>query len=174
MKLRALLCIGSLLVLGAAIACDNADAPRTAPPDPGTRSALPEAEARDLRARADAAFAELEGGHTRFESRIGPQPWPDDLPTNWPIPAQARLVASTAQQSGGRLLLVDLPGSSDRARELYRDALERGGYDVSNHETKKLKQALLAKHGRDQAVLTFIGRAEATRVEILLLPPAAG
>lgn len=133
---------------------------------------MPETGARDVRARADAAFAELEGGRTRFESRIGPQPWPDDLPANWPIPDQGRLLANTAQQGGGRLLLVDLPDAPERALDFYRTALERGGYEVSSREAKKPGHALHARHGRDEAVLTFIPRADATRVEILFLPHA--
>ena len=128
-----------------------------------------------VRTRADAAFAEMaEGGRTRFESRIGLQPWPEDLPTNWPTPSQASVVAVAKRQPGDLLLLVDLPGSPDQALESYRADLRAGGFHVVRSASQPSPHALHAKRGDDEAVLTFFGRKQATRLEILFVGHASG
>jgi hypothetical protein len=179
MKFHALLLLGSVLLLSAGIACDDpesrdsnstsdsaSDSARVA--NQASRKEPATTDLSGVRARADAAFAELKGGRTRFESRIGPQPWPDDLPKNWPIPDPSKVLANTSQKEGGRLLLVDLPGSLDHVVEYYAEALERGGYRVARFENERSLPILSASQGRDEATLTFIARGDTIRVEILL------
>jgi hypothetical protein len=135
-----------------------------------------EADKRDaLLARADAAFEALgSGGRTRSESRIGPQPWPDDLPARWPRLDHAQVLSDTRRQEGDRLLLVDLPGTPDHALDRYREALEDVGFDVVRPNTQRPLHALHARRGADEVVLTFFGREHATRIEILFLDAASG
>lgn len=128
-----------------------------------------------VRTRADAAFAEMAGGgRTRFESRIGLQPWPEELPTNWPTPSQASVVAVAKQEQGDLLVLVDLPGSLDQALESYRGELRARGYHVVRSASHPSPHALHAKRGEDEAVLTFFGRKRATRLEILFVGHTSG
>jgi hypothetical protein len=178
MKLRAIFIVGCITVLVSAIGCTDSDSHDSASVHrEAVADGSPERDARDLgdvRARADAAFAELAAPGARFESRIGPQPWPDDLPANWPIPEQGKVLASTAQKEGGRLLLVDLPGTPESAADFYRRELERNGFDLSRSPSNDSRHALVARCGRDEAVLTFLGRTNTTRVEILFLPVVPG
>jgi hypothetical protein len=135
---------------------------------------------RDLLTRADVAFREMkEGGRTRFESRVGLQPWPEDLPESWPTPRDARVVASSIQRhsiqrQGNRLLLVDLPDRPGEALESYRDELEAGGYRILQPRSGRSNHALHAKRGDDEAILTFSGRKHATRLEILFVARGSG
>ena len=139
----------------------------------------------DLLTRADAAFREMkEGGRTRFESRVGLQPWPEDLPESWPTPRDARVVASSIQRhsiqrhsiqrQGNRLLLVDLPDRPGEALESYRDELEAAGYRILQPRSGRSSHALHAKRGDDEAILTFFGRKHATRLEILFVARGSG
>ena len=133
------------------------------------------AEWPGVRTRAEAAFAEMKGGgRTHFESRIGLQPWPEDLPTNWPTPIQARVVADATQQHADRLLLVDLPGSPDEALESYRQALRVRGYHVVRVASRQSAHELHAKRGDSEVILSFFGRKHATRLEILFVGGASG
>ncbi len=151
--------------------------------EPGAREAdsgetlpfeLTEDRAASIRETADAAFAELESAPTRSETRVGPQPWPKDLPGRWPFPTEATVVADTRHGAGDRLLLVNLPGSPDRAMAAYQSALRERGYDVDRGQLRPPLRALQAQSPEHQAVLTFIAREKATRVEILFLAKAAG
>jgi hypothetical protein len=130
-----------------------------------SRSAL-----ADVLTRADAAFAELGVPRpVRFDSRIGPQPWPTDLPNRWPTPSQARVVAVAMQREGNRLLLIDLPGSARESLAHYRNALRAEGYRVARRESRRSTHALRVKSGEDEVVLTFFGRKHGTRLEILFV-----
>lgn len=182
MKLRSLLFVGFAACVASLASCDGSEnANRDAsiqvaidPPDeePNRHPKRSRAPLTKILARADAAFAEMEmkGQQAeRFESHIGPQPWPDDLPSDWPTPTQARVVAVTIQDQGNRLLLVDLPESAHESLIFYRDALRAGGYQVATAKTQKSAYALHAINGDDEAVLTFFDRKHATRLEILLI-----
>lgn len=123
-----------------------------------------------VRARADAAFAARKTPPTRRTSRIGVQPWPSDLPAQWPKPARATVLAD-ARRPGERLLLVDLPTSADDAARTFDEALRAGGYAVEHADTRRIRHALHAT-GRDhEVVLTFTARERTTRIEILFLDP---
>jgi len=148
------------------------------------------AQGADVRSRADAAFAELmeadpiqaepgsdgssAGARDRFETRVGPQAWPSDLPSRWPIPDSGRLIADTRRTQGGRLLLVDLPGAPDRALDAYLEALREAGFEVDRGDLRSAPSALFARRGEDQAVLTFVARETDTRLEILFVSAASG
>lgn len=148
----------------------------------GFRAAAAPDDVADVRSRADEAFAELErleagadaGTTERFDSRVGPQAWPSDLPSHWPIPDSGQLLADTRHERGERLLLVDLPGSPDRALDAYRDALRGAGFEVENGQVQSARRALFARRGEEQAVLTFAAGETATRLEILFVRPASG
>jgi hypothetical protein len=176
MKLQSLLISGCALCLIGLAACDGRDSVDVEPgrDGPFEPSGDPSSRTGDVRTRADAAFAELAQGRTRFESRIGPQPWPEDLPSDWPRPTKARVVADTKQQHADRLLLVDLPGRPDEALDSYRNVLRGHGYEVVRQRTPRTTHALHVKRGGDKAVLTFFGRRHATRLEILFIGGAAG
>jgi hypothetical protein len=168
------------LLLALGLACDATPPPPAessgAQPGPDDERPAPGDRAGDVRARADAAFAELadDAGRReaeRFETRVGPQPWPDDLPAGWPRPDGARVVAET-RRGGDRLLLVDLPGSVERASADHRDALRRAGYTVDAAGRGAAAAALRARRGEDEARLDFFDRTERTgktRLEILFI-----
>lgn len=105
----------------------------------------------------------------RRDARIGPQPWPTDLPVGWPRPDDARVLADSRRNEGDRLILADLPGPPERALARYRDALHALGYAVERTRTRRFPHALHARGEHAEAVLTFFERDARTRVEILLL-----
>ena len=111
---------------------------------------------------------------SRSQSRIGPQPWPSDLPTGWPQPDDAVVLADTRRGGDARLLLIDLPDTLEDALDRYRRALNQNGFETQEPQGPRTLSALHARRGAWEAVLTFIGRERATRVEILLLDRAAG
>lgn len=126
-----------------------------------------------VRSRADAAFAAMaDDGRSRSTSRIGPQPWPTDLPAAFPRPAIARVLADT-RRDGDRLLLVDVPTPVDDAARDFDQALRAQGYSVAHTQTRKVPHALHASGVDGDAVLTFLSRDDATRVEILFLARSA-
>ena len=179
-KLRSLLIAGCAACLAASTSCDGSDsrdadtsnrfevAPSDAPQleradHSGTRTS-------DIRKRADAAYQEIEeSGRSRFETRVGPQPWPEDLRRKWPPPSGARVVADSIQRQGNRLLLVDLPRSIDEAMDSYQYELEANGYHVRRRESDPQRHVLDAKRGDDEAILGFFGREHGTRLEILFV-----
>ena len=110
----------------------------------------------------------------RYQSRIGPQPWPGNLPDRWPTPEAAMVLADTRRGGGGRLLLVDLPVDPERALALYRDALHRGGFETQRPRDPRLRHALHVHRDDEQAVLTFLPRADATRLEIFFVGSTPG
>lgn len=138
---------------------------------PNMSSGEPMSSVRD---KADAAFAALEGPAIRHETRIGPQPWPEDLPSRWPMLAQATVVADTLRGEGDRLLLVNLPGSPDEAIASYQAALVERGYRVDRPRLRRDRRALHAQSAEHEAVLTFVSRDRITRVEILFLAHGTG
>jgi hypothetical protein len=168
------------LLLALGLACDATPSPPAessgSQPGPGDERPATGGRPGDVRARADAAFAELtdDAGRRdaeRFETRVGLQPWPDDLPAGWPRPDGARVVAD-ARRGGDRLLLVDLPGSVEQASADYRDALRRAGYAVDAASRDAAAAALRARRGGDEARLDFFDRSERTgktRLEILFV-----
>ena len=189
MKFRSLLfaaCVaGCAACLAALTACEggesvDADASIRLSVEPGSGHPLERGDPTgsgmsDLLTRADTAFAEMKGGdRTRFESRVGLQPWPKDLPESWPIPRDARVVAASIQRQGNRLLLVDLPARPGEALESYRDELEASGYRIFQPQSGPSNHALRAKRGDDEAILTFFGREHATRLEILFVARGSG
>ncbi len=133
-----------------------------------------------IRARADRAFDEMDGSSrgqsgqrtTRSTNRIGPQPWPADLPTMWPRLESARVLADT-RRDGDRLLLVDLPGSPAEAAAEYGKALRSRGYSIDQTESARVGRAIHAESPDHEAVLTFFPRDEITRLEILFLGKSA-
>ena len=180
MKLCSLLFMGFALCLAGSSACDGTrsvevDTGEDAPREGSTRASLRDDLGRDLPPKADASTRESAGQPSRFETRIGPQPWPEDLPSRWPRPTEARVVADTRQQRGDRLLLVDLPDFPGEALDSYRDALRGRGYDVVDApQTPRASHVLHAIREGDEAVLTFLGRKQGTRLEILFIGQASG
>jgi hypothetical protein len=186
MKLRSLLFVGFAVCSTALLpSCDGTESVETAASTKASSAARgtgtperPKHSVKGLaavRARADDAFAEMKGARrSRFESRIGLQPWPEDLPRNWPTPSRARVVGLAMQPQGNRLLLVDLPGSPRAALESYRDLLRAGGYRVVRPTTRKSTLALHARLDEDEAVLRFFERNQATRLEILFVSHGSG
>jgi hypothetical protein len=130
--------------------------------------------ARAIQDSADAAFASLESEPTRSETRVGPQPWPEDLRDAWPTLRQATVVADTKGGTGDRLLLINLPGDADQAMAFVETALRGHGYDVERPKLQRGRRALHAQSPDHEAVLTFFPRQDATRMEILILHHAAG
>ena len=124
-----------------------------------------------IRARADNAFAALDRAdsngkrRSRSESRIGPQPWPTDLPNAWPRFANAKVLADT-QRNGDRLLLVNVPSGTEQAAQEFQEALRGQGYQVDLLATRA-GHALHAEAADHEVVLTFYPREEVTRLEIL-------
>jgi hypothetical protein len=177
---------GSLLaILGllTAVACSDSEEPRSGlvarPAEIDRIDDSENAEQRigsetSARSRADAAFAALEQEPVRGESRVGPQPWPADLPRAWPRPRQATVVADTRRSTGDRLLLVNLPGPADEALDEFRRALIENGYEVDPPRIDSTRPTLRVKSGDDRAVLTFYAREKVTRIEILFPARAAG
>ncbi len=174
MKLESLFITWYCLCLVGLTACDGSESVEARSDATLEPSGAPSIRREDIRKRADTAFAELAKGRSRFETRIGPQPWPRDLPSNWPKPTGARVVADTAQQAGDRLLLLDLPGTPDETLDSYRNVLRGLGYDVAQPTTRQSTRALHAKRDGDEAVLTFFGRKHDTRLEILFIGGARG
>ncbi len=133
----------------------------------------PQAKAERLdgvRSRADAAFAKLGSeDRTQSQSRIGLQPWPEDLPARWPRPNESRVLADTSRHEGDRLLLVDVPDDPAAAATFYQAALLAEGYEVDRTSTRRVQHALHASLADHEVVLTFLPREKATRIEILFL-----
>ena len=189
MKLRSLLFAGCAACFAASISCEGSDSNDTNDTNASIRLEVESGSDQrlervdrygtgtsDLLKRADAAFDEMnEAGRTKFETRVGLQPWPEDLRGKWPEPRGARVVADSMQRQGNRLLLVDLPDSPDEALELYRDELKANGYDVLRRESSPpAGHALHAKRGDDGAILSFFGREQTTRLEILFVSRGSG
>ncbi|MEE8164137.1 MAG: hypothetical protein V3T64_01070 [Myxococcota bacterium] len=159
--------------------CDGATPPQTGAaaessgperPAPSIESAFHAGTHARIRARADAAFAALDSNRRiRFESRIGPQPWPEDLPADWPRPDRAQVLADTRRDKLGRLLLVDLPDTPARALDSFREALLQHGFEARRPRSGDTGHALHVRRGELEAILTFIGRERTTRLEILFL-----
>ncbi len=129
-------------------------------------------ELSGVRERADAAFAALDGPSSRSESRIGPQPWPDDLPARWPRLEEGRVLADL-RRDGDRLLLVDWPGDPAGARDRFDEALRAEGFDVAPGDGRGAG-SLRAIDATTRADLTFFPRETVTRVEILFRRRTAG
>jgi len=186
MKFRSLFFAGCAACFVASISCEGSDSKDTDASirlevEPGSDQRLERVDrsgtgTSDLLKRADAAFDEMnEAGRTKFETRVGLQPWPEDLRGKWPEPRGARVVADSMQRNGNRLLLVDLPDSPNEALERYRDELEASSYDVLRHESSPpAGHALHAKRGDDEAILSFFGREQVTRLEILFVSRGSG
>lgn len=182
MKLRPLLFVFCVALLSSCDGTETADSDAslqlsidTPGGEPSPRTNRSRRALADVLTRADAAFAEMEGrGRVRFESHIGLQPWPDDLPSSWPTPSQARVVAVAMQRQGNRLFLVDLPGSPGESLEFYRDALRTRGYRVVRPALQESAPTLHAKSADAEAVLTFFDRMHATRLEILFVGRGSG
>ena len=171
------------------IGCDGSDLRSIDSVDAPTRDArerqaprrLPESDVSKIRSRADLAFTRSTGVPTRFETRIGPQPWPQNLPQGWPEPRRATLVADTTigerrheqkpteAREDGRLLLIDLPDPLNRALDSYRGTLRRNGFELAPKATGQGSNAFLVKRGTLEARLSFFARKHATRLEILFL-----
>ena len=145
------------------------DAPAIAKP-PG-RPAVP-GDLAAIRDRADAAFAEREAKPSRSESRIGPQPWPADLPARWPRLEEGRVLADL-QRDGDRLLLVDWPGDAGGAVDRFDAALRAEGFDVAPGRGGGAG-SLSVRDATTTAELTFFPRETVTRVEILFREREAG
>lgn len=188
--LSALLVVGLSVALALTLAaCDDAflqapsheSANELAHPGAGVaesggtaRLALSENRASAIRSAADAAFARLEGRSARHESRVGPQPWPSDLPGRWPVLPDATVVADTRRSEGDRLLLINVPGSAEQAIRLYESVLIDRGYRVDRPPLRRERRALHAQGADHEAVVTFSARERTTRVEILFLAPVTG
>jgi len=176
MKLREMMVTVCALLSVAWLGCNGAEDPESEEAclgcvveGAGNRPLSMEA-ARSIGNRADAAFETLNatGGHkTRFESRIGPQPWPSDLPEDWPTPRDASVVADTKGRDDGRLLLIDLSISIDRALDSYLRALRDNGFEVARPARGGGRNSLRARSGRTEASLHFFARDDSTRLEIL-------
>ena len=108
---------------------------------------------------------------TRFSARVGPQPWPSDLPKVWPQPREATVVATGHRGEGERLILVNWMGKAESALSFYEQALESIGYAVERPRALRIRHALHAQGKSDEVVLTFIERDNHTRIEILFLAP---
>ncbi len=188
MKLRSRVFAGSLLLLSAWIG-SNGEPPTDKTSRVAARAGSSEdsgvngnfestsASRRDfegLRARADAAEALAMSQPERFETRVGPQPWPEDLPSKWPQPPSGRVVADARRAGGERLLLIDVPGPPGETRDAYRRALRIEGYEVGDAPTSESGSGLRARRGRDEAVLRFFDRDERTRIEILFAEHVRG
>lgn len=130
--------------------------------------------AHAIRNSADAAFAALDGPTAQNQTRVGLQPWPEDLPVKWPILEHAIVVADTRRSGGERLLLVNVPGAPDQVMDSYQSALRKGGYEVDRPRLRRTRHALSAQSAEHRAVLTFFARKKLTRIEILFLTPATG
>lgn len=193
MKLFSPLSLGFALVAIALCACDDviertgdlrlgdrANANADASPEASARAALTDGPARStewaksIHDSAEAAFAALDGPPIRSESRIGPQPWPGDLPARWPMLGEATVVADTKRREGDRLLLVNVPFSPERAMDAYQSALRERGYEVQRPQSGTGPRALHAQSPDHEAVLTFFPREKVTRIEILFLARATG
>ena len=162
--------------LTAFVGCDDSAANRetvesVAPSTSAEESVADSSLLGSIRSTADNAFAALSRAdgktatRSRSTSRIGPQPWPSDLPTAWPRLERAQVLADT-RRNGDRLLLVDLPGGPDRAAGEFEGALRDQGYRVDPLTTRS-GRALHAESDDHEAVLTFYPREKVTRLEIL-------
>jgi hypothetical protein len=175
MKLHEILMTVCALISVASIGCDAGEGLES---ERGCRDCVVEdAEnnplsleaARDVQNRAKAAFDALDGQKTRFKSRIGPQPWPPDLPENWPRPRGASVLADTNGRDEGRLLLIDLSDAIDQALDDYQLALRESGFEVVRAGTDDGARAFDATRGVMNATLRFFARADSTRLEILFI-----
>lgn len=186
MKSETRLLVGWMFWAAALISCDGIESldrgalierSEDAPPsDPaaGSRDSWGVVGAR-TRTRSGVGVADPgQSQRTRFESRIGLQPWPDDLPAGWPKPEWARVVATTTQQHGNRLVLVDIPGSPAQALAAYRDDLEAVGYRVVRPRSREGAHALDARLDGMEVVLRFFARDRRTRLEILFIDRRTG
>jgi len=180
---RLMIALAALMAFSLA-GCDGTTPPRgrtvadssgSERPAESLESAIHPGTHAQIRARADAAFAALDSNRQiRSESRIGPQPWPEDLPAGWPRPDHALLLADTRRDELGRLgrlLLVDLPDAPARALDSFRKALGQNGFESRRPHTGDAGHALQVRRGELEARLTFIGRGRTTRLEILFLYP---
>ena len=180
MKVISLVCIVSALGLWAWLALGSPAPLRGSPPNEwrsGVRAGThPEGRLASVRAWADADSATTTGSDARTygRTRIGPQPWPDDLPPDWPALEPARVLADTWRDPGDRLLLVDWPERPAHAVDSLRHALEARGYRVVEPRTRGPRHALHALSDDAEVVLTFFARDASSRVEILFLAPATG
>ena len=129
-----------------------------------------------IRERADARFDEARDAKhlPPTRTRVGPQPWPDDLPGDWPVLDGAQLLADSVQAAGDRLLLVDWPEQPARAVARLRAALEARGYRVAEPRMRSTRHALHARGGAGEIVLTVFARDDASRLEILFLASTPG
>ena len=178
MKLHEMLVTTCALFSVVWIGCDGGEALKSEPAcgecavEDAGNSPLSLEAAGDVRNRADAAFDALQsfgGRKTRFESRIGPQPWPHDLPQNWPRPRGASVLADTNGREEGRLLLADLSDPIDQALDAYQLALRESGFEVVRAGTDGRGSALLASRGGLKASVRFFAREGSTRLEILFI-----
>ena len=178
MKLRTAWLIGCTVIALATTGCDGRESESTTPDWPnGPNRAetgqglarLDGAFLRELRLRADAAFDSSRHDRSRFQSRIGPQPWPRDLPRRWPQPVRAVVVADAKGLEKGRLLLIDLPGPRKRELESYRLALLDHGFTIDRTDMPGDTGRLRVKGGDVEASLRFLSRGHDTRLEILFL-----
>jgi len=168
MKARSLYLM--LFVMISATACQDRGGEAGTPMANGN-TRIEGASPDEARSRATRAPSEV---RERYESRIGPQPWPADLPERWPTPQTAMVLADSRRGDEGRLLLVDLPGDPDRALTRFQEALHRGGFETQRPRDPQLRHALHAHRGEQQAVLTFFARNDATRLEIFFIRSTPG
>jgi hypothetical protein len=158
-----------VLVMG----CDDRESERAAAgvklqrdqPDASTATLLPE-----IRTRAEHAFNQSKAAGSRFQTRIGPQPWPGDLPKRWPRPTRAVVVAYSRSQNAERLLLVDLPGSPAREFAAYVEALLETGFEIDTTGGDGVHGSLRVVADGVDASLRFLAHARHTRLEILFRP----
>jgi len=173
MKLHAPRLIVLALFFVFLVGCDSRDSERAAagtrPRGQGTVR-LESASLRDIRARADEAFARSKSRSSRFQTRIGPQPWPRDLPRHWPQPTRAVVVADSRRHDAERLLLVDLPGSHASEFKAYVDALVQNGFEIDAIGRDGIHGSLRVIGHEAEANLLFFTHANHTRLEILFRP----
>ena len=152
-----------VLVLGAcAEPAERVRAPHAKPEIFGAHKPYSEGLS-SIRDSADAAFAALDRVHAHAETRVGPQSWPEDLPKRWPVLPRAIVMVESRRSTGDRLLLLNVPGSPDRAVAAYRSVLRAHGYSVERPRQRRNLLALRARSAEHEAVLTFFARERATR-----------
>ena len=172
MKLQLLFSAGLALLLVAWAGCDGAEFGHDCADcrkNPINETPLAAEIADNIRKRADAAFDRSIDERTRFESRIGPQPWPRGLPVDWPKPSSSRVMADTNSRDDGRLLLVDLSGSLEEAIASYQTALRDVGFQVERTDGGDRHNTFRARRDDVNAILQFFARADSTRLEILFM-----
>jgi hypothetical protein len=180
MKALSVFTLVSSLMLWAWLALGGSTSPREplhrAPYARVAAGSLADARLDAIRERADARFDEARGARRQPPSRtrVGPQPWPDDLPGDWPVLDGAQLLADSVQAAGDRLLLVDWPVQPARAVARLREALEARGYRIAEPRVRSARHALHARGAAGEIVLTVFARDDASRLEILFLASTAG